>query len=172
MVYNTCSPHEGGLVRFAVIVSILLMVGSAGAAGRAVENSKWIRISAADNNMKKIEVCNYELTKCSQLGKKKAYSVQEIDSRRKTIRKIRNRTVAVQYAMTFLTIAVSPVTLSSALINGTHFFQGTPYQAYIVALDYVTQISDAYEIESLGSAQILVESDQALNVLRAALDAK
>jgi hypothetical protein len=159
-------------MRSLVILSILLMVGSAEAAVRTIENAKWIRISAAENNMKKIEVCNYELTKCAQLGKKKVYTVQEIDTRRKTIRKIRNRTVAVQYAMTFLTIAVSPVTLSTALINGTHFFQGTPYQAYVIALDYVTQIEDSYEIESLGSAQILVESNQALNVLRAALDSK
>jgi hypothetical protein len=153
-------------MRSIVILSILLMVGSASAA----EQAKWIRISSADSNHKIIEVCNYQLTHCSPLGKKKFYSVKEIDSRRSKIRKLRNRTVAVQYAMTVLTLVASPATLGLGLVNGAQYFSGTPFHAYVVALEYVTQIEQAFEVETLGSAQILVESDQALNVLRAALD--
>lgn len=154
-------------MRSLLILSIFLIVGSAGAS----EKARWIRISSVDAANKNIEVCNYQLTHCSPLGKKKIYSIKEIDSRRKTIRKLRNRTVAVQYVMAVLTIVASPVTLGTSLMNGAQFFRGTPYHAYIVALEYVTQIEEAYEVEALGSAQILVESDQALKVLRAALDA-
>jgi hypothetical protein len=148
----------------AFVITVIILIAS-GAYANGV--SQWLRISSLDNGAKQIELCNANFSKCAPLGKKASYSLNELRTRQHQIRQIRNRTLAVKYAYAMLTFMVSP-----GLLATTSMIGGAEYGTYVVALQYMSEIEDAVETESLGSAQILVDSPAALNILRAALDAK